>query len=106
MNFLGIPDDAEHREVIINLNDDIKSGKVVVDGYDPEQKIVYEFLGDYWHGNLQRYEENVINKANKKSMKQLNEEMLFRKNRILNAGYQIIDIWESEWIESMQIHNK
>lgn len=97
LDFLGVPDDEDHREVIIDLKDNVKSGKVVVDGYDPEKKIIYEFLGDYWHGNLDRYSSDTINKANKKTMAQLNEEMIQRKNRILVAGYQIIDIWECDW---------
>lgn len=42
----NIPDDKEHRQVFLWMS---KNKKYKVDGYDSENKIVYEFLGDYWH---------------------------------------------------------
>lgn len=41
---MGLPDDTRHREVTV-------AGRYKVDGYDPEHKIVYEFLGALWHGH-------------------------------------------------------
>lgn len=44
LNSMGLPNDPEHREVTV-------VGRYKVDGYDPEHKIIYEFLGDLWHGH-------------------------------------------------------
>jgi hypothetical protein len=82
---------------MIDLKDGIKSGRVVVDGLDPDNKIVYEFLGDYWHGNLERYDEDMINRANKSTMKELNDHTIARRHRLTNAGFSLIEIWESDW---------
>lgn len=39
-----------------------KIGKYIVDGYDPNSNTVYEFYGDYWHGNPNIYNKNDMNK--------------------------------------------
>ena len=89
LNFLKI----NQRQYCLFIN----GKKYKVDGFDPKTNTVYEFLGDYWHGNLQKYEQNRINVFNKKSMKQLNEEIVDRFFLLGNAGYNIEYIWESEW---------
>jgi hypothetical protein len=59
LDSLNIP--AENREVWL--------GKLSfrVDGFDPETKTVYEFLGDYWHGNPAKFQASDMNQRVKKS---------------------------------------
>ena len=40
----------------------------LVDGYNDKTKTIYEFYGDYWHGNPNRYKREDINVINKKNI--------------------------------------
>lgn len=93
---LGIPDDNDHREVILP----IKIGKrhYIADGYDPETKTVYEFWGDFWHGNPAKYNSEQRNNVVKKTMGELHEMKLTKTRRIRESGFLLIEIWESEWL--------
>lgn len=70
----------------------------VADGYDPETNTVYEFWGDYWHGNPDKFSLSSINKHNKKTFGELYEETQRKKTKIISSGYNLIDIWEKDWI--------
>ena len=69
----------------------------ITDGYDPITNTIYEFYGDYWHGNPKKYNPNDINSSNKKSFGQLYEKTLAREMLLKEAGYNIITIWENDW---------
>lgn len=92
LDFLKIPNNSKHRNVII----DIPGRYFKVDGFDPENKIVYEYLGDYFHGHL-RFPRNEINLKNKKSFKTLYDETFERKKIIEQHGFTYTFIWESDW---------
>jgi len=57
-----------------------------VDGYDKENKTVYEFLGDYWHGNPRLYSDN--DRFNK---------TVNRFKTLSMNGYKIIYCWEYDF---------
>lgn len=84
---------------ISNKNRQIKIGNYTVDGYDPESNIIYEFYGDYWHGNPNIYNPNHINRNNKKSFGLLYTETIYRENTLRNMGYNVISIWENDFIK-------
>lgn len=86
---LNIPKDNHHRQVLI-LN-------YHVDGYDPNTNTIYEFLGDYWHGNLQKFKSNDINPSNKMSFQQLYDNTFKRLKEFKDNGYNVIYIWESDY---------
>jgi hypothetical protein len=90
---LGLPDGPAHREV----RRLIPGKRYTVDGYDPNTKTVYEYHGDYWHGNPDRYDPDGINATSKKTFGQLYQSTLEKKQDFLNAGYQYVEIWESDW---------
>ena len=69
-----------------------------VDGYDPETNTVYEFLGDYWHGNPEVYDPDDYNKSCSKTFGQLHNETIERLEHIKSLGYNIIIQWEKEWL--------
>lgn len=75
----------------------ITVGTDVVDGI--KDNIVYEFLGDYWHGNPKIYDLNDINKVKRKPFRELYNETIERFNRIKNLGYEVKYIWESDWVQ-------
>jgi hypothetical protein len=68
-----------------------------VDGYDPNTNTVYEFHGDYWHGNPNKFNSHDINKVAKKTYGELYDKTLQREQDIKNAGYNLVVIWESDF---------
>ncbi len=72
-----------------------------VDGFDPKTNTVYEFLGDYWHGNPKTRKINEINETISKTFGQLYQEWLDRKKRLEKSGYSVVYIWESDFKEQL-----
>ena len=68
-----------------------------VDGFDDKTNTIYEFLGDYYHGNPKKFKSNDVNKICKKSYKQLLTETMNRLNGLKLRGYNVNYIWESDW---------
>jgi len=60
-------------------------------------KTIYEFYGDYWHGNPARYAPDKINKVNNSTMQELFDRTLSREKTLKSLGYDIIYIWESDY---------
>jgi G:T-mismatch repair DNA endonuclease (very short patch repair protein) len=69
-----------------------------VDGFDPITNTIYEFYGDYWHGNPKKFDSNKINTQTpgKKTFGKLYEDTIARENILKNAGYKIVSVWESD----------
>ena len=93
LDSLGIPDDPDHREI----RGLIANNKYTVDGYDPDTKTVYEFHGDYWHGNPKIYESSDINPSVGKTYGQLYQNTLNKKYAYVGAGFKYVEMWESDW---------
>ena len=69
----------------------------VPDGLDEENKIIYEFLGDFWHGNPNTYNPQDINPRTKTTFKQLHEQTFERFDNLKRLGYKIIYIWYTDY---------
>lgn len=84
----------------------IPNSNYKVDGFCRETNTCYEFHGDAYHGNPQRYKDNEkCSPFSKKTAKELYEKTLEREQYIRNRGYNLIVIWESEWDE-LKIPNR
>jgi hypothetical protein len=95
LNSIGIPNTPAHREVF-GL---IPNRRYTVDGYDPKTGTVYEFHGDYWHGNPKKYGPDDVNPSCGLTFGYLYEKTLQKRQHFIDAGYQWVEIWESEWME-------
>ena len=62
-----------------------------------KDNIIYEFLGDFWHGNPLQFNSSDINKVTKKSFGELYSTTVGRIKKFEDAGYTVKYIWESEW---------
>ena len=89
--------DLSNREVCVIIN----KKKFYVDALI--ENIVYEFYGDFWHGNPKIYSKNEINPVSKKTYGTLYENTIKRENLIKTAGYKIISIWENDFDELVKI---
>jgi hypothetical protein len=76
---------------------EFRIGKYKVDGYCEHTNTVYEFHGDFWHGNPKFYNHSDINPVNKKTFGQLLKATLHKEMSIRRSGYNYKCIWECEW---------
>ena len=92
LDILGIP--IENREISIK----VEGHCYKVDGFDPETKIVYEFLGGYFHGDPVEYSHKSMNTTSNKTFGQLYDETFKRFDLIKEAGYNLVYIWEYDFL--------
>jgi len=69
-----------------------------VDGYHNDTNTIYEFYGDYFHGNPNIYDSDHYNKLIYKTMGELYQKTIDRENTIKELGYNIISVWYSDYI--------
>lgn len=97
LDSIGLPNDNIHREVFI------ESCGIVVDGYDPSTNTIYEFFGDFWHGNPNVFDFNNVNDINHKTFQELYENTLSRCQNIKDNNFNLVYIWESEYKQTKNI---
>lgn len=71
--------------------------KYRVDGYCKATNTIYEFHGDFWHGNPSLYDRSEIHPIVLRPMGELYDRTIQREEVIKSLGYNIVTIWESEW---------
>jgi len=67
------------------------------DAYDPITNTIYEFYGDFWHGNPKIYTSTDLNKVTNSTFGALYEKTLNKENDLKALGYNIVSIWENDW---------
>lgn len=72
------------------------------DAYDKETKTIYEFHGDFWHGNPKKYNPEDINPKSKKPFGKLYKNTLHKELLLKKQGYNYVCIWDSEWKKTIQ----
>ena len=83
-------DDIEGEYRIPNTN-------YYVDGYDEKTNTVFEFHGDYWHGNPEIYQSKQINPSTKCTFGELYNKTLNKRKILEDLGYKYIEVWENKW---------
>ena len=71
---------------------------MVVDGYEPATNTVYEFLGDFWHGNPNLYAATDVNPVTKVMFGQMFLDTQERLERLKHAGFNVKAVWESDFL--------
>jgi hypothetical protein len=89
LDYLGIP--FSQRQVKFKVDNKLYLADAKVDN------IVYEFWGDFWHGNPKLYAADQINGVCSKTFGELYQATQQKRLNIINAGYTLIEIWESDW---------
>ena len=99
LDSIGIPNDKEHREVSIYLIIDGKKKKYIADGL--KEKTIYEWYGDYYHGNPNnpKFPPDNIHPRVKKTYGELYAKTLERTENLRVAGWAVVEMWESDWIK-------
>ena len=94
---VSIPD-IRHALNHINGEYSIPNSRYSADGYSEIEILIAEFHGDFWHGNLQIYDQQDINPVTKTTFGELYENTQKKKQFCLDNGYKYLSIWESEWL--------
>ena len=69
-----------------------------IDAWDEETNTVYEFHGDYFHGNPNLFNAEDLNKTVKKTYGELYEATMQKKQILEEMGYNYVCVWESDFI--------
>jgi hypothetical protein len=88
---LGLNDIS--RNIILKI-DDVNYN---VDGFDKSTNTIYEYYGDYWHGNPKIFNPNDTNKNNGATFGDLYNKTINRENILKNAGHSVVSVWENDW---------
>lgn len=88
---LNIP--IEYRQKTLILN----NKQFRTDAFDPVFQTVYEFYGDFWHGNPNVFDSNKLNTKNGFTFGELYNKTIERENILKENGFKIIKIWEQNW---------
>lgn len=72
-------------------------GKYIVDAYDPLTNIVYEFNGDYWHGNPMVYNLDAMNEITSTTFRELYNYTIDKMLYLINNGYDLVIMWECDF---------
>jgi hypothetical protein len=72
-----------------------------VDGYDPNTNTIYQFHGDFYHGNPEIYPSDKINTRTKSTFGELYNITLLKDQQLRDYGYNLIIMWESDWNRSL-----
>ena len=73
-------------------------GKIYfVDGFCSESNTVFQFHGNFFHGNPQLYKHDELNKRVGKTFGELYEETKRVEKLIVSKGYELVTIWEKDW---------
>jgi signal peptidase I len=75
----------------------ISNTKFKADGYCAETNTIYEFHGDYWHGNPKVFDSQDYNKTTDCTFGELYEKTLEREKMIKDLGYNLVVMWEYDW---------
>lgn len=97
---LKVPNDSQYRHVALN----IKNIKYVVDGY--YHNTVYLYHNDYWGGNVNLYNSDHSHPVVNLSYQSLYDKTIARENIFKDAGYNVVSIWESDFLKSQKDNSK
>ena len=75
----------------------IPTTRYKADGYCESTNTVYEFHGDYWHGNPNIFGANDMNKTCNITHGELYEQTLIKEQAIKDLGYNLVTMWEADW---------
>ena len=74
-----------------------KGYKWPVDGFCEETKTVYEFYGDYYHGNPKYFKATDLYHGTPYAKKWEKDEL--KRKTLEGMGYSVVVMWESDWIQ-------
>jgi hypothetical protein len=68
-----------------------------VDGYCIETNTIYQFHGDYFHGNPRKYDPSSFSTRHDMTFGELYEHSCRMDQEIIDFGYNLVVMWENDW---------
>lgn len=93
LDYLKVPQEFRNKSVKIN------DRRFKPDAIDEDNKIIWEFNGDFWHGNPDIFDPDAINSGCKVTFGEKYQKTLNKQKFLEDAGYTVISIWENIWIK-------
>ena len=87
----------QHAERGGELRIPIGESYIQADGWCEKTNTIYEFHGDYWHGNPEKYNPNEMNTTAKKTFGELYRRTIEREELIRELGFNLVVMWESDY---------
>jgi len=75
----------------------IPGTRFAADGYCKETNTIYEYHGDFWHGNPKTFNPSHMNPISKKTFGELHRATMEREQQLAELGYTIVVTYESDW---------
>jgi hypothetical protein len=97
LKFISILHKISIQYAVNGIEFTIPSTKYKADGYCKENNTIYEFHGDFWHGNPKIYNNQCINKVKNMSFGEIYQKTLEREQLIRDLGYNLVVMWENDW---------
>lgn len=102
--------DKESRRRRVNIAHAMNGGEYLIpstryraDGFCKSTNTVFEFLGNCWHGNLEVYRpKNKCHPYSEATAADLNRKITKRLQEILDLGYRVVYIWETDYYEGLR----
>ena len=76
-----------------------------VDGFCADLNTVFQFSGDFFHGNPDVYAADDLNKKLGKTYGELYQRTKMIEALIVSQGYRLETIWEKDWLAFCKAHN-
>ena len=87
LDYVGIP----------NASRQLYIAPYKVDGFDSKTNTVYEFFGNYFHGNPRYFDWMSYNKTCHKTYGELYAATILKMEALFNMGYSVKYVWEDKW---------
>lgn len=68
-----------------------------VDGYRPGTTQIFEFLGDFYHGNPALFDAQAVNPLRHTTYGDIFQQTMSRLDDLADLGYEVYYIWESDY---------
>ena len=80
----------------------IPNSRYMADGYSAASNTVFEFNGDFWHGNPRKFNANAENPRTKTTFGVLYDRTIRKERFVRDQGYNYFGIWECDWKKGAQ----
>lgn len=109
LDLIGLPDDAQHREVTLTSTRALAPGeaprRIVVDGFDPVRRVIFELQGSLWHGDPRKYRGEGRDKllpGGRETIEDAYQRTITRMHSTASflppeEGYTFAEMWESDF---------
>lgn len=70
---------------------------MTVDGFNNKTNTIYEYQGDFWHGNPSIFKSDDIHPIKNITYGEIYNKTKIKIDKIKSLGYTVIEVWETDW---------